>query len=287
MSSVAAQTGPANRAALATEYERVRAYYAGFNEWDRLDPDEGRLEFRRAMEIRDRHLLSLGRVLDLGGGPGRYSIELARRGHSVVLADLSPALLAQARERIAAVGVQTNIEAIDEVNAADLSRYSSESFDAVLAFGPFYHLTSEDERVRASHEIARVLRGGGLAFIAFVPRISGIAGLIERAARAPQQVSRAALHLAVETGVFHNTSEAGFQEGYYCTTAEIESLIAAAGLQTIDILSLRSVAYRLERALDALAPSMRAEVDAVIASMSRWPDVVASSGHALLIARKP
>jgi S-adenosylmethionine-dependent methyltransferase len=265
----------------------VRGYYSGFNEWDRLESPAGSLEHARSLQILDDHLRPGSRVLDLGGGPGRHAIDLARRGHRVVLADLSPVLLEQARARLAASDVQDRVESIDEVNAEDLSRYSNHSFDAVLAFGPFYHLVGQDERARAAREIARVLRPAGLAFVAFIPRTSGLAGLIERAARHPEQVSPQALRIAAETGVFRNTSQAGFQEGYYPLPGEIERLFETAGLEPLEAVSLRSVAYRIEKELSTLEGEVRAEADKWIAAMSRQPEVVAASGHALVIARRP
>lgn len=271
---------------MTTNHERVRAYYAAFNEWDRLGSPAGSLEFVRALQILDRHLAPGSRVLDLGGGPGRYAIELAKRGHRVVLADLSPVLLEQARARVAAADVRDLVESIDEVSAEDLSRYPSQSFEAVLSFGPFYHLVSEAERTRASHEMARVLKPGGLAFVAFVPRISGIAGLIERAAQRPGQVSEETLREAAVSGVFRNCSGAGFQEGYYPLAGEIETLLQLGGLEVLATISLRSVAYRIEHELGTLEPAVRAVAEELLESMSTWPEVVASSGHALVIARR-
>ena len=165
---------------MATNHERVRAYYSGFDEWSRLESPAGALEFARAVRILDKRLAPSSRVLDLGGGPGRYAIELAKRGHRVVLADISPALLEQARARIASTDMRDRIESIDEVNAENLDRYLGESFDAVIVFGPFYHLVCDAERSRDAREIARVMKPGGLTFVAFLPRVSGIAGLIER-----------------------------------------------------------------------------------------------------------
>jgi SAM-dependent methyltransferase len=165
------------------------------------------------LQILDAHLAPGSRILDLGGGPGRYAIELARRGHRVVLSDLSPELLEQARARIAsAPEVRDRIESVDEISAEDLSRYADESFDAVSAFGPFYHLVAEHER---------------------------------------------------------------------------ETLLRSVGLEVVKTVSLRSVAHRIESELNALDPVVRAAVEEVLDSVSTWPEVVANSGHALVIARRP
>jgi S-adenosylmethionine-dependent methyltransferase len=271
---------------METDPAKVRAYYSASAEWERLESPAGALEFARAMQVVADYLPSPCRVLDLGGGPGRYAIELARRGHRVALADLSPVLLEQARERVGRSGVQGQIESMDEVGAEDLRRYPSGSFDAVLAFGPFYHLLSEAERSRAAREVCRVLVADGLAFVAFIPRLTAIAALIERAASSPEQVSLESLRRAVETGVFRNSSGVGFQEGYYALPGEIEGLLQQQGLQVLATISLRSIAYRMEKEFQSLEGEVRAEVEKVLESFSMNPDVVASSGHALVIARR-
>lgn len=201
---------------METNQNRIRSYYARFPEWERLDTPEGALEFRRASSLLHANIPPRSRVLDLGGGPGRYSIELARAGHNVVLADLSPELLATARQRINDAGVLAGqVESVDEADAMSLQGYANDSFDAVVAFGPFYHLLSNAERVSAAGEIARVLRAGGLAFVAFIPRLSGLIGLVERAAASPDQVPEGVLSMAARHGWFRNGAESGFQEGYY------------------------------------------------------------------------
>jgi hypothetical protein len=142
------------------------------------------------------------------------------------------------------------------------------------------------ERARAATEVCRVLKSGGLAFVAVVPRLAGIAGLIERAARSPEQVTPETIRCAAETGVFRNASSVGFQEGYYPVPGEIEGLLVRAGLDVLATISLRSIAHRLEKELQSLAGTTRVEAERVLASMSTLPEVVATSGHALIIARR-
>ena len=60
--------------------EKVRQYYESFDEWSRLDSAAGKLELVRSLALLERYLQPPGRVLDLGGGPGRYTMALARRG---------------------------------------------------------------------------------------------------------------------------------------------------------------------------------------------------------------
>lgn len=271
---------------MSTRHERVRAYYASCDEWSRLDSPEGRMEYRRTLGLVLERLAPGSRVLDLGGGPGRYAADLAQQGHRVVLADLSPALLEAARERLTRADVRALVESIDEANAVDLGLYQGESFDAVLALGPFYHLLAQGERERAGREIARVLRSGGLAFVAFIPRISGITGLIQRAAEHPEQVPVDVLRATADTGAFRSASDAGFQEGYYPWPGELERLFGAPSFELLEAVSLRSIAYGLSEELAKLDGLRRAEVERLVEELSRRPEVLATCGHALLIARR-
>ncbi len=82
------------------------AYYAslGEREWQRLErPADGAVEYAVTLAALERHLTRDSAILDIGGGPGRYAIALAERGHRVTLADLSAEMLEIAREKVHAV----------------------------------------------------------------------------------------------------------------------------------------------------------------------------------------
>ena len=68
-------------------------------EWRRLQKDAyRRIEFIVTMHFLEKYLPKHGLVLDAGGGPGRYTIELAKRGYNVVLLDLVPEMLKLAKK---------------------------------------------------------------------------------------------------------------------------------------------------------------------------------------------
>jgi ubiquinone/menaquinone biosynthesis C-methylase UbiE len=99
-------------------------------------------------------LRSTWSVLDVATGPGSTALAAARRGCRVVGVDISEALLAQARARANAEGLEIEFAHED----AEHLPYPDGSFDAVLStFGvPF---TPSPERVAS--EVLRVLRPGG------------------------------------------------------------------------------------------------------------------------------
>ena len=271
---------------MATDLDLIRSYYASFDEWGRLDAAEGALEFQRACALLRRHLPSGSRVLDLGGGPGRYAAALAAEGHRVVLADLSPELLETARKKLGELGVLDRIESIDAVNATDLDRYDEGQFDAVVAFGPFYHLLEPAERSRAAAEIRRVLRDGGLVFAAFISRASGVMGLLDRAADRPEQAGPATLREAATTGRFRNESTSGFQEGYYPLPDEVAAEFRMQCFVPVETVSLRALAHGRARQIEELSPELRSEVHRLLDAWAADPHVVATCGHAVFVGRK-
>jgi len=140
-------------------------YYEKFDEWARLETDAGRLELERSLEIIDFHIPKPSDLLDLGGGPGRYTLAMAERGHYCQLVDISPRLVDDANSRISRSAYETKLPRAIVGTATDLSAFADASFDGVLALGPFYHLKTAEERAKAACECFRVLRPGGLVLV--------------------------------------------------------------------------------------------------------------------------
>ena len=238
----------------------------------RLESDEGWLEYRRTMVLIERHIPAGGRVLDLGGGPGRYTLALAQRGDDVTLVDLSPQLIAEARTRIAAAGTVARTLVGD---AADLSAVPGAPFDAVLALGPLYHAADLDEVRLFVEQIAAVLRPGGVLLAAFVPRTSALSDLIARAAGA---LPPGALRSVLDTGQ-HGGS-------FFAHPEELAAVLSEAF--TIEcIASLRGLGSGYGAQLRALQGlPVLDEVMALIDETADRPDVIGLGWHAVAIARR-
>lgn len=269
----------------------VREYNKSFaeREWDRLTWPEGVIEFAVTTHALGQHLPPTGRILDIGGGAGRYSIWLAERGYQVTLADLSPDLLSIARQKIAEAGVESRIESIDICDASDLSRYPARSFDAVLCMGPFYHLTEQTERDHAAAEILRVLKPGGTAFIAVMPVYSFLRrtiGLSDERIHLTQPEFTTRL---LDEGVFLNSVPERFNAGYGFRPQDVVPYFESCGLATITLLADTSFAAPLANPLAQMAETDRVAYDAamkIIIETSDDPSVFGASVHLLYIGQK-
>jgi SAM-dependent methyltransferase len=150
----------------------LHEYYALGKERDRLAEAQGVLEFERTKEIVLRQLPAPPSVVaDIGGGPGRYTLWLAERGHRVEHRDLIALHVNQLREVADASMINT---AVGDARDLDLG---DGTVDAVLLLGPLYHLRRREERLRALREAWRVVRPGGPVFVAAIsrwaPRLDG------------------------------------------------------------------------------------------------------------------
>jgi SAM-dependent methyltransferase len=272
--------------------EDVKAYYAHFGEreWERLAQlPVGTIEYDVTRHFLEIHIAQGSRVLDLGGGPGRYTIWLAERDCRVVLADVSPVMLDLAREKISTAGVEANVEAILEMDACDLGAFEDEAFDAVLALGPFYHLVEEGDRERAAQEVVRVLKPGGAAFVALMPRLI----FLRRTIAVPDERHRLKdegwLTRLMEKGVFINDVEGRFSGGYGVIPEEVGSFFEGHGLREISLVATEGISAGIEEIIMELReedPVMYVKVLQLLIATAEDPSILGMCSHLLYIGRK-
>ncbi|MEM7129901.1 MAG: class I SAM-dependent methyltransferase [Chloroflexota bacterium] len=215
-------------------------------EWERLD--HHRTEFAVTMRAIQEFLPSPpAKILDVGGGPGRYAIALAQQGHIVSLCDLSQASLVRAEERAKAANVQ--LQEILPCNAVDLPHFVDSAYDALLLLGPLYHLIDSAERQAALQEAYRVLKSGGLIFAAFLTKYSALRVCADRfpkwLAANPDYAER-----IITTGV--HQGEWGFTTAYHVHPDEVEPLMEGAGFNSIQVVSCEGLGAHTEENLNQL-----------------------------------
>lgn len=167
----------------------VKKYYSKFGtkEWKRLIQDPyHQLEFNTTMHFLKKYLPRKGLILDAGGGPGRYTIGLAKLGYDVILLDLTPELLEIAKRQIKKAGVQGKVKEIIQGSIDDLSMFKNNSFDAVICLGgALSHLVNKKQGEKTIDELIRVVKRNAPIFISV---IGWLAVLITELVRFPEEI---------------------------------------------------------------------------------------------------
>ncbi len=217
-------------------------------EWERLARDAYHtLEWRATLRAVLPRLPECCAVLDAGGGPGRYALELCRAGHRVTLLDLSPGNVAFARRRFGAEPepVRRNRQGCLVGDVCDLSRFEAHTFDAALCLGPLTHLAGDAQRRRALRELARVVRPSA-------PVALGVVGLhalmhdVARPGAAPPDDERLAR-------IARGDDTVRGMLWHFFGARELRELAESCGYHTLELVGCEGLASGLRDAPNALA----------------------------------
>ena len=272
---------------------RVRKFYqiSAQREWERLvDPAQGGvLEFAVHKAWIAKFLPPAGaQILDIGGGPGRYSIWLAEQGYRVTLADLSPDLLAIAREKSAEAGVE--LEATIEADARELGQFADQAFDAVLCLGPLYHLKNEPDRRAVAAEVLRVLKPGAPVFAAFLNRLQVLRVAIDQDLPFFTPYTFEMVKQWHDEGFLVMPVAGIFTDAYAVHPHDVTPFMEKAGFQTADLISSQSIAADRMKHLALFAerqPTLYPWVIERLIEKANEPSIIGSGFHLLYIGRKP
>lgn len=259
----------------------VAQHYAGGDEADRLAGWS--LERLRTEELLSRVLPPPpARVLDVGGGPGRYAAWLAGLGYRVTLLDPVADHVATAA---AASGGAYTVERGDAVARP----HPDGAVDAVLLLGPLYHLVDRADRLTAAREALRVLRPGGPVAAAGISRLAPLLdGFAKRYHADPRFRDLAAGSLA--TGVHRNPTGTPewFTTAFLHRPAELAADLADAGATGVEVHGVEGPAWVWgDRGTEPDDPSWREAALWAARLAADDPDGMALSAHLLAVGRAP
>jgi SAM-dependent methyltransferase len=258
-----------------TGYERSRLFPGG-------TPS---LEYVRSMELLDLLLPPPpARLLDAGGGPGTYATPLARRGYRVHLVDPVPLHVEQARQAAGAdpaAGFTAALGDARELPAPD------ESQDAVMLFGPLYHLTEAAHRQQALGEARRVLRPGGRLLAMAICRFASLLdGLYQGWLDDPD--FRPIVDQDLADGQHRNPDPVGrpefFTTAYFHTPDGLAGEIERAGFTGPAIYGVEGPGWPLGQ--EWADPRRREEILFAARSVEAEPSIVSFSPHLIAAANR-
>ena len=153
--------------------DALNDFYNRVDEDGRLTVGSGPLEWARTQDILTRYLPPPPAVIgDVGGGSGVYACWLAQMGYEVHLVDPVAKHIEQAKQ---ASQSQTDYSlASAMIGDARKLEWKDDGMDALLFFGPLYHLTQREDRIAALIEASRVMRKGGRIFAAVISRFASL-----------------------------------------------------------------------------------------------------------------
>ncbi len=196
------------------------------------------------------------RILDIGCGTGRHSLELAKRGYSVVGVDLSECMLAKARTKAQSCGVKVEFRQAD---ARSLQFRKEFDLVVMLCEGGFSLMETDEMNFAILRSAANALDDNGKFIFTTLnglyPLFHSVKDFLNKSAEAP--VIR---NDAFDLMTFRQTSTYDFvdddgnakslpcNERYY-VPSEIAWMLKSLQFKTIDILGCELGAFSRRKAL--------------------------------------
>jgi ubiquinone/menaquinone biosynthesis C-methylase UbiE len=272
----------------------VRDYYDknAAREWGRLVRDAyHRLEFIVTMHFLEKYLPEKGTVLDAGGGPRRYTIELAKKGYDVVLIDLSPGCLREAEKRIRNARVKRRVKNVIQGSITDMSQFTDENFDAVICLGALSHLVEKKDRDSAASELVRVTKKNAPIFVSVI----NLYGVFRTVLQRIQYELLAPSHNRMFSEGIHRAEwhkdepdYQGFPDAHFFLPPELKELFENHGVKTLEMATC-----------EGLSSHMSEETNEIYKDRGKWqfwlklilktctdPSIIGLGEHLIYIGRK-
>lgn len=203
--------------------------------------DREPVEFLINWHYISRILRSEEHVVDIGAGPGKYSMELARGGCDVTLVDLTPRLVELARGKAEQLGLTGKFRGFHTADATDLRAFEDNAFDSALLMGPMYHLQEERQRSAAVSELHRVAKPGAPVFVAFMTRPRFLMTSLAYPLHWKPNHEPESLKAFAETGIFNHADPGRFTGAYYYNIDDIEPFMASHGFRQTQLIGSSSI----------------------------------------------
>ncbi len=137
----------------------IEVFYNNASEETRLDKGMGIFEFERIKSLVEKYIpSSSSKIIDIGGGTGKYSEWLAKKGHQVHLVEPVPKHIQIAQNRANKLKNKFSVH----LGKAQSLDFQNNFADLIILHGPLYHLQKKEDRELAIKEAKRVLKNGGI-----------------------------------------------------------------------------------------------------------------------------
>lgn len=137
----------------------IEEFYNKASEETRLEKGMGVFEFERIKFLIEKYTSSTpSKIIDIGGGTGKYSEWLAKKGHQVHLAEPVLKHINIAKDRANKLKNKFSVHQSDSRKLEFPNNFA----DLIILHGPLYHLQKKEDRDITIREAKRVLKNNGI-----------------------------------------------------------------------------------------------------------------------------
>ncbi len=137
----------------------IELFYTKASEETRLNKGMGVFEFERVKTLIEKYTQnSSSKIIDVGGGTGKYSEWLAKKGHQVHLVEPVSKHLKIAKKRANSLKNKYSVH----LGESRELEFSNNYADLIILHGPLYHLQDENDRALTIQEAKRVVKNNGI-----------------------------------------------------------------------------------------------------------------------------
>jgi ubiquinone/menaquinone biosynthesis C-methylase UbiE len=267
--------------------EAISEHYASGYEANRLNIGQGFIDRERSRELLRRFLPPVPAVvLDIGGGPGAHACWLSELGYEVHLIDIVPLHVELARK---ASDRQPHAPLSSaEVGDARSLTWADCSVDAVMMFGPLYHLTDKRDRLTALSEAYRVLKPGGSILAVGISRFaSALDGLRSGFLEDPSFVE--IVFEDLESGRHRNPTDHPeyFMETFFHHPDELQGELSEAGFNVKGVFGVEGPSWltpNLDKWLED--KNLREALLGIARKLETEKSMLGISAHLIAVAKK-
>lgn len=265
------------------DLDDIADYYNSNLERELSRLERHQLEHDLTWRYLNEYLPSRGSILEIGAGPGRYTLELAKRCYAITAVDMSAALLDGCRKRIADEGLEDRVQFV-VADARDLGAVTERGFDAILLMGPLYHLVEEADRKTSLRQAFNRLEAGGVIFSSFISRLGVLGDLLRDF---PEWIEdQIEVHSLLERGRRPDGYPRGGFRGYFAQVSEIAPLHEAIGFETLTVAGVEPAISADDESYNRLQGVQRQLWLDLFYEISTDSSVIGASRHLLYIGRK-
>jgi len=264
----------------------IEQFYNKASEETRLEKGMGLFEFERIKYLIEKYLhLRSSTIIDIGGGTGKYSEWLTKKGHYVHMVEPVEKHIKIAEKRAEKLKKPFSIH----MSSAHPLAFPSNFADLVILHGPLYHLQKKEERLLAINEAKRVVKTGGIILgVSINYTASTLVGLLNGLIHHKDFFAMCKDEL--QTGIHLPPEQFPWllAEAYFHRPDELKSEFQQAGLSHLNTYAIEGMTWLDKNYFQHLAdPHKRKNLMELLAITENDDYLLPFSPHMMIAVKKP